>query len=208
MNKTSQHKKRPYRVFKETGKYFVKINDKRVYIVHKHRKGKEKTGERQIVRGVVNNLLAQQRTRRKRKTKKPALVIKAPSSDQPANGKSVSNGQVDVTNIPDSKTAEQTPTVDSLYANAGKKPPVPPIENAVPDYKQGEKEDMLNAYILGQNNLLFAQGILSGKNGVSGPIVVTDETVAPDLPPVLNVMSEIDQKKADESLQWDENDRA
>ena len=95
--------------------------------------------------------------------------------------------------ITDSKTAEQAPTVDHLYANAGKKPTSPQIENEVPEYKQGGNEDMLNAYILGQNNLLFAQGIRNENNAVpgAGPIVedATDPTVAPDLPQVQNVMS-------------------
>ena len=122
MIKNTQAKIWPYRVYKENGRYIVRINNKRVYIAHKYRKGKENTGERQIIRVVVNNLLAQRSTRRKKRTKKPVLAITSPGSEQPANGKSIPNGKLDLTKIPNSKTAEQAPTVDPLYANAGNKP--------------------------------------------------------------------------------------
>ncbi len=36
---------------------------------------------------------------------------------------------------------------------------------------------------------------------------VTDQTVAPDLPQVQNVMSEADRKRFDDALQWDDNER-
>ena len=49
---------RPYRVFKNDGLHYVKINNKRVYIRHGNKSKISKHGDTQIVKVVVNNLLA------------------------------------------------------------------------------------------------------------------------------------------------------
>ena len=77
MVKNTLDKIRPYRVFKQNGRYFVRINNKRVFIAHKHaKKGKKQIGDKQIVSVVVNNLMAQRKAsrRRKRKDVVPALL--------------------------------------------------------------------------------------------------------------------------------------
>ena len=103
---------RPYRVFKQSGLYYVKINKKKIFI--KHHKKINKNGDKQIVKVIINNLLAQRKSRaRKRKTKD--VIGIAAAALQPANGK------VNVSRIGDSKAAEQAPTVDPLYANANKR---------------------------------------------------------------------------------------
>ena len=59
---------RPYRVFKQNGLYYVKINKKKIFI--NHHKKINKNGDKQIVKVIINNLLAQRKSRaRKRKTK-------------------------------------------------------------------------------------------------------------------------------------------
>ena len=75
---TKSIKIRPYRVFKKDGRHYVKINNKKVYIATKKRRGHKLVGDKQIVRVVVNNLMAQRRSYRRR-TKKdliPALIGK------------------------------------------------------------------------------------------------------------------------------------
>jgi len=110
---------RPYRVFKENGLYYVRINNKKLYINHHHKKNNkqgDKHINKQIVKVVVNNLMAERKSRRKKRKQKDVIGIqKGPPGLQPPNGK------VNVYKIDDSKTAEQAPTVDPLYANANKR---------------------------------------------------------------------------------------
>ena len=104
---------RPYRVFKKDGLHFVKINKKKVYIRHAT-KHKLRNGDKQIVSVVVNNLLAQRKSRQRKRKTKPILAIGSASipAEQPANGQS--NGKVDITKIPNS-AGPQAPTTDPLY---------------------------------------------------------------------------------------------
>ena len=98
---------RPYRVFKQSGLYYVKINKKKIFI--KHHKKINKNGDKQIVKVIINNWLAQRKSRARKRKQKDVIGI-APAALQPANGK------VNVSRIGDSKAAEQAPTVDPLYA--------------------------------------------------------------------------------------------
>ena len=116
---TKSIKIRPYRVFKKDGRHYVKINNKKVYIAtHKRTRSNKSHGDKQIVRVVVNNLMAQRKAYRRR-TKKdliPALIKGAPSA-QPANGKATP-GKVDLIDVPPSdppQKTEQAPTTDPLY---------------------------------------------------------------------------------------------
>ena len=72
---TKPGKIRPYRVFKKDGRHFVKINNKKVFILSKASKGKKMMGDKQIVHVVVNNLLAERKTKMRRKKKKQILAI-------------------------------------------------------------------------------------------------------------------------------------
>ena len=122
---TKSIKIRPYRVFKKDGRHYVKINNKKVYITTHKRRSNKLVGDKQIVRVVVNNLMVQRRSYRRR-TKKdliPALIGKkgAPAL-QPTNGKSTP-GKVDPTDTPPSDPpppTEQAPTTDPLYAERKK----------------------------------------------------------------------------------------
>ena len=90
---------RPYRVFKQNGLYFVKINNKKLYINHHHKKINKqgdkhinKQGDKhinkQIVKVVVNNLTAQRKSRRKKRKAKDVIGIqKGPPALQLPNGK-------------------------------------------------------------------------------------------------------------------------
>ena len=75
---------RPYRVFKKDGLHYVKINNKKVYIRHGKKPKISRHGDKQIVRVVVNNLLAQRRSRRR--TVKPKPVLGITSTTKPATG--------------------------------------------------------------------------------------------------------------------------
>ncbi len=119
---------RPYRVFKKDGLHFVKINKKKVYIRH-GTKHKLRNGDKQIVKVVVNNLLAQRKSRARKRNPKDVIGI-APAALQPANGK------VNVSSIGDSKAAEQAPNVDPLYANANKR-------TSPPEQIKGEQKKWL-----------------------------------------------------------------
>ena len=110
---------RPYRVFKKDGRHFVKINNKKVFILSRSTKGKKMMGDKQIVHVVVNNLLAERKTKIRRKKKKQLLALQSAPSVQPANGKSMPNGKVDIVNVGPSEPPppkEQAPTTDPLYA--------------------------------------------------------------------------------------------
>ncbi len=66
----------------------MKINHKKVFIVStRSTNGKKNVGDKQIVRVVVNNLLAERKTRLGRKRKPQLLAIQSAPSVQPANGK-------------------------------------------------------------------------------------------------------------------------
>ena len=166
MVKNTLDKIRPYRVFKQNGRYFVRINNKRVFIVHKHaKKGKKQIGDKQIVSVVVNNLMAQRKAtrRRKRKDVVPAL-LKPPSSDQPANGKSViPNGKIDLSNVgpSDPPPKEQAPTTDPLYVSRKQplsiedlKPPDADTYSLIEDMGMSPDEvrTVMNAYKYWQNS--------------------------------------------------------
>ena len=119
---TKSIKIRPYRVFKKDGRHYVKINNKKVYIATKKRRGNKSVGAKQIVRVVVNNVMAQRKAYRRRTTKDviPALLgKKGTTALQPAKGKSTL-GKVDPTEVPPSDPPpeppkEQAPTTDPLY---------------------------------------------------------------------------------------------
>ncbi len=86
-----------------------------------------------LVKVVVNNLLAQRRSRQKKRKNKPVSAIgstsKPPTAEQPASGQI--NGKVDPTKIPNS-AGPQAPTTDPLYANANKRTQQPQIEGSPP----------------------------------------------------------------------------
>ena len=92
---------RPYRVFKKDGRHYVKINNKKVYIRHAAKSNNIRNGDKQIVSVVVNNLLAQRRSRQRKAKTKPVLGIgstsKPATAMQPASGQS--SGIVDPTKI-------------------------------------------------------------------------------------------------------------
>ena len=83
---------------------------------------KKRNGDKQIVSVVVNNLLAQRKSRQRKRKNKPVVAIgstsKPATAEQPASGQS--SGKVDPTKIPDS-AGPQAPTTDPLYANAKKR---------------------------------------------------------------------------------------
>ena len=70
---------------------------------------------------VVHNLLAQRRSRQRKRKPKPVLAIgstsKPATAEQPASGQS--SGKIYPTKIPDS-AGPQAPTTDPFYANANK----------------------------------------------------------------------------------------
>jgi hypothetical protein len=155
---------RPYRVFKKDGLHFVKINKKKVYIRH-GTKNKLRNGDKQIVNVVVNNLLAQRKSRQRKRKNKPVLAIESASAEQPASGQS--NGKVDITKIPDS-AGPQAPSTDPLYANANKRTQPQQIEGkpkdngfSIADITSG----LMNAYLLGKENMDFGKQVIYGKNG-------------------------------------------
>ena len=82
---------RPYRVFKKDGLHFVKINKKKVYI-RQATKNKLRNGDKQIVSVVVNNLLAQRKSRQRKRKTKPILALGSASAEQPANGQKRGRG--------------------------------------------------------------------------------------------------------------------
>ena len=160
---------RPYRVFKKDGLHFVKINNKKVYIRHAT-KNKLRNGDKQIVSVVVNNLLAQRKSRQRKRKNKPVLAIGSTSkqaaqpAEQPASGQS--NGKIDPTKIPNS-AGQQAPTTDPLYANANKRTQPQQIEGqpkdnnfSIADITSG----LMNAYLLGKENMEFGKQVISGKN--------------------------------------------
>ena len=155
---------RPYRVFKKDGLHFVKINKKKVYIRH-GTKNKLRNGDKQIVNVVVNNLLAQRKSRQRKRKNKPVLAIESASAEQPASGQS--NGKVDITKIPDS-AGPQAPSTDPLYANANKRTQPQQIEGrqkdngfSIADIQSG----LMNAYLLGKENMAFGNQVIYGKKG-------------------------------------------
>ena len=175
---------RPYRVFKKDGLYFVKINKKKVFIRHAT-KHKLRNGDKQIVSVVVNNLLAQRKSRQRKRKNKPVLAIGSASAEQPANGQT--NGKIDPTKIPDS-AGPQAPTTDPLYKRTqpqqieGK-----PKDNgfSIADITSG----LMNAYLLGKENMDFGKQVIYGKNATQQdiPIDVSNETNIPNHPDIQEV---------------------
>ena len=115
---------RPYRVFKKDGLHYVKINNKKVYIRHANKSKISSHGDKQIVKVVVNNLLAQRRSRRRTAKAKPVIGVE--STAKPAAGtiatgtsgaSSGSSNRIDITKITSAKD-----TNDPLYAHANKAP--------------------------------------------------------------------------------------
>ena len=114
---------RPYRVFKKDGFYYIKINNKKVYIRHGKKSKISRHEDKQIVKVVVNNLLAQRRSRRRTVKPKPVLGITA--TTKPATGAATGStasiagapNQIDPTKITASKD-----TNDPIYAHANKAP--------------------------------------------------------------------------------------
>ena len=163
---------RPYRVFKKDGLHYVKINNKKVYIRH-GTKHKLRNGDKQIVKVVVNNLLAQRRSRQRKRKNKPVLAIgstsKPATAEQPISGQS--NGKLDPTKIPDS-ARHQAPTTDPLYENANRRTQQPQIEGAPPsnassnemtfkhDYS-GMSGALYDAYMYGKNERAYANQIIT-----------------------------------------------
>ena len=126
---------RPYRVFKKDGLHYVKINNKKVYIRHGNKSKMSRHGDKQIVRVVVNNLLAQRRSRRRTVKHKPVLGIT--STTKPATGAAKGStasiagapNQLDPTRITASKA-----TTDPIYAHASR----PQITDARQNQKNQE----------------------------------------------------------------------
>jgi len=181
---------RPYRVFKKDGLHFVKINKKKVYIRH-GTKNKLRNGDKQIVNVVVNNLLAQRKSRQRKRKNKPVLAIESASipAEQPASGQS--NGKVDITKIPNS-AGPQAPSTDPLYANANKRTQPQQIEGrpkdngfSIADITSG----LMNAYLLGKENMDFGKQVIYGKNAQQQdiPIDVSNETNIPNPPEIQEV---------------------
>ena len=202
MVKNTLDKIRPYRVFKQNGRYFVRINNKRVFIAHKHaKKGKKQIGDKQIVSVVVNNLMAQRKAtrRRKRKDVVPAL-LKPPSSDQPANGKSViPNGKIDLSNVgpSDPPPKEQAPTTDPLYVSRKQplsiedlKPPDADTYSLLEDMgtSPDEVRTVMNAYKYWQDNQRLKEQLLGMNSTVDISVLGPDQPgpAVPD-PTELNV---------------------
>ena len=167
---------RPYRVFKKDGRHYVKINNKKVYIRHAAKSNNIRNGDKQIVRVVVNNLLAQRRSRQRKAKNKPVLGIgstsKPATAMQPASGQS--SGIIDPTKITDS-AGLQAPSVDPLYANANRRaqiagaPPEPPTAHTTSnqmtikhDYT-GMSAALYDAYMYGKNEHELANQILGIK---------------------------------------------
>ena len=155
---------RPYRVFKQNGLYYVRINNKKLYINHHHKKNNkqgDKHINKQIVKVVVNNLMAERKSRRKKRKQKDVIGIqKGPPGLQPPNGK------VNVYKIDDSKTAEQAPTFDPLYTNANKRTQQLLIEDGAPpailkdvDMLKQQNEEYGMRFILGSGYDLDNDGI-------------------------------------------------
>ena len=113
---------RPYRVFKKDGLHYVKINNKRVYIRHGNKSKISKHGDKQIVKVVVNNLLAQRKSKRRNVKPKPVIGItstttKPTTTTGTSGASSISSNKIDITKITSAKDAN-----DPLYANANKAP--------------------------------------------------------------------------------------
>ena len=113
---------RPYRVFKKDGLHYVKINNKKVYIRHGKKSKISRHGDKQIVKVVVNNLLAQRKSRRRNVKAKPVIGVE--STAKPAAGTSGTSGasssssnKIDITKLTTAKD-----TNDPIYANANKAP--------------------------------------------------------------------------------------
>ena len=82
---------RPYRVFKKDGLHYVKINKKKVYIRHANKSKISRHGDKQIVKVVVNNLLAQRRSRRRTVKAKPVIGIESTATKPTTSGASSSS---------------------------------------------------------------------------------------------------------------------
>ena len=118
-------KVRPYRVFKKDGLHYVKIKNKKVYIRHANKSKISRNGDKQIVKVVVNNLLAQRRSRRRNVKPKPVIGIE--STAKPVAGTTAPSGtsgassgpstKMDITKITSAKD-----TNDPLYAHTNKAP--------------------------------------------------------------------------------------
>ena len=113
---------RPYRVFKKDGFYYIKINNKKVYIRHGDKSKISRYADKQIIRVVVNNLQAQRRSRRRTVKPKPVLGITSTAkpvagTTAPSGASSGSSTKIDITKITSAKD-----TNDPLYANANKAP--------------------------------------------------------------------------------------
>ena len=102
----------------------MKINIKKVCIRHGKKSKISRHGDKQIVKVVVNNLLAQRRSRRRNLKAKPVIGIE--STAKPVAGttesgtsgaSSGSSSKIDKTKITTAKD-----TNDLLYANANKAP--------------------------------------------------------------------------------------
>ena len=116
---------RPYRVFKKDGLHYVKINNKKVYIRHGKKSKISRHGDKQIVKVVVNNLLAQRKSRRRNVKAKPVIGVE--STAKPVAGTTAPSGtsgassgsstKIDITKITSAKD-----TNDPIYANANKAP--------------------------------------------------------------------------------------
>ena len=156
---------RPYRVFKKDGLHFVKINKKKVYIRHAT-KNKLRNGDKQIVSVVVNNLLAQRKSRQRKRKNKSVLAIESTSKTANQLPGGQINGRIDPTKIPDT-AGIQAPTVDPIYANANKRTQPQQIEGqprdnnfSIADITSG----LMNAYLLGKENMDFGKQVIYGKN--------------------------------------------
>ena len=177
---------RPYRVFKKDGLHYVKINNKKVYIRHGNKSKILKHGDKQIVKVVVNNLLAQRRSRRR--TVKPKPVLGITSTTKPATGSTASiagaPNQIDPTKITASKA-----TYDPIYANANKSqiadapaepkgPGGPTTQFTIQNDLTGLSSSMRDAFLLGAQNTAYGRQIL----GLPDISIPDDPRQAPQFP--------------------------
>ena len=113
---------RPYRVFKKDGLHYVKINNKKVYIRHGDKAKISRHGDKQIVKVVVNNLLAQRRSRRRTVKPKPVIGISSTSTN-PATG-AATGATASIAGAPNrldpTKITASKDTNDPIYANANR----------------------------------------------------------------------------------------
>ena len=139
---------RPRRVFKKGKRYYVLINKRKVYIsTKKHKFNKKEHCDHQIVRVVVNNLMAERKTRRRRAKKKQVVALEQATAMQPANGKSNSSDKpveaptMDLTTGAISGSSKQAPLDDALYTARNQAPQQLQLQDQPPQLMLQDRQD-------------------------------------------------------------------